>query len=88
MRFIKLFFNPIHLKCYMYRIDIFYLAVISFFLISSPITSILSITLLQYLVFIKSNLFAVLAISFRVFPTDFSSFIIGKRIVSEEASLG
>ena len=71
----------------MYRIVIFYLEVIKFSLILSLIKSILSITLLTYLVFIKSNLFAILAISFRVFPTDFSSSIIGKRIVSDGASL-
>jgi len=72
----------------MYRIVIFYIEVISFSLISSLMKSILSITLLAYLVLIKSNLFAVIAISFTVFPTDFSSAIIGKRIVSEGASLG
>lgn len=70
----------------MYRIVIFYIEAINFSLISSLIKSIFSITLLAYLVFIKSNLFEVLAISFRIFPTDFSSSIIGKRIVSDGAS--
>ena len=68
----------------MYRIVIFYIEVISFSLISSLIKSILSITLLVHLVFIKLNLFAVFAISFRVFPTDFSSSIIGKKLYHME----
>ena len=72
----------------MYRSVIFYLEVIKFSLILSLIEFIFSITLLAYLVFIKSNLFAVLAISFRVFPTDFSLSIIGKRIGSDGASFG